>query len=96
MEKHVNLKEINLSALMLEQMHRVVTWKKANHGIPYGYLLNFVFNNFEVPLRMGAPGTTKKMLTKATLLKCEFLEERLGVYRKFQLLLNSSPLLNEK
>ncbi|KAH0746082.1 hypothetical protein KY285_007739 [Solanum tuberosum] len=36
MEKLDELKEINLPAIMLEHMHRVMTWKRAKHGIPYG------------------------------------------------------------
>jgi len=37
MEKLVELEEINLLSIMLEHMHRVMTWKQARHGIPYGY-----------------------------------------------------------
>ncbi|KAH0779224.1 hypothetical protein KY290_005651 [Solanum tuberosum] len=59
MEKLDELDEINLSAIMLEHMHRVMTWQNAKHGIPYGYLLNFVFNHFEVPVGKGVLGTTK-------------------------------------
>ncbi|KAH0748135.1 hypothetical protein KY290_027367 [Solanum tuberosum] len=58
-EKHDELEQINLPAIMLEHMHRVMTWKNAKHDIPYGYLLNFVFNHFEVPVGKGVPGTTK-------------------------------------
>ncbi|KAH0749306.1 hypothetical protein KY290_028538 [Solanum tuberosum] len=53
MEKLDALEEINLSALMLEHMHRVMTQRLAKHGIPYGYLLNFVFKHFKVPLGIG-------------------------------------------
>ncbi|KAH0633619.1 hypothetical protein KY284_036405 [Solanum tuberosum] len=49
---------------------------KAKHGIPYGYLLNYVFNHFEVPLGRGVPGTTKQMFTAATLLECECVDEK--------------------
>ncbi|KAH0722333.1 hypothetical protein KY290_005013 [Solanum tuberosum] len=48
-------KEINLPTIMLEHMHRVMTWKSAKHSIPYGYLLNHVFKHFEVPLRRVVP-----------------------------------------
>ncbi|KAH0698786.1 hypothetical protein KY284_013001 [Solanum tuberosum] len=74
MEKLDELEEINLPAIMLEHMHRVMTWKNAKHGIPYGYLLNFVFNHFEVPVGRGVPGTTKQMFTMSTLLECECIE----------------------
>ncbi|KAH0650083.1 hypothetical protein KY284_029995 [Solanum tuberosum] len=74
MEKLDELEEINLPAIMLEHMHRVMTWKKVKHGIPYGYLLNFVFNHFEMPLGRRVPSTTKQMFTAATLLECECVE----------------------
>ncbi|KAH0686189.1 hypothetical protein KY289_016952 [Solanum tuberosum] len=74
MEKLDELEEINLPAIMLEHMHRVMTWKNAKHGIPYGYLLNFVFNHFEVPVGRGVPGNTKQMFTMSTLLECECIE----------------------
>ncbi|KAH0738544.1 hypothetical protein KY290_037249 [Solanum tuberosum] len=74
MEKLDELEEINLPAIMLEHMHRVMTWKNAKHGIPYGYLLNFVFNHFEVPVGRGVPGTAKQMFTMSTLLECECIE----------------------
>lgn len=73
MEKLVNVEEINLPTLMLEHMHRVMAWKKEKYGIPYGYLFNFVFNHFEVPLGVAFPGTTKQMFTKATPLECVML-----------------------
>ncbi|KAK4725126.1 hypothetical protein R3W88_027905 [Solanum pinnatisectum] len=57
MEKLDELEEINLPAIMLEHMHKVMTWKKAKHEIPYGYLLNYVLNHFEVPMGRGVPST---------------------------------------
>lgn len=35
--------------------------ENAKYGIPYGYLLNFVFMHFEVKDGKGVPSTTKKM-----------------------------------
>ncbi|KAH0665459.1 hypothetical protein KY290_027692 [Solanum tuberosum] len=64
MEKLDELEEINLPAIMLEHMHRVMTWKNAKHGIPYGYLLNFVFNHFEIPVGKGA--TLRREVTDLT------------------------------
>lgn len=64
----VSLEEINLCALMIEHMHRVMTSKQAKHGIPYLYLLNFVFNHLKC---RWVPGTTKQMFIKGTLLECE-------------------------
>ncbi|WMV10123.1 hypothetical protein MTR67_003508 [Solanum verrucosum] len=74
MEKVDELEEINLSAIMLEHMHRVMTWKTAKYCIPYGYLLNYVFKHFEVSLGRGVPGTTKKMFIVVTLVECECIE----------------------
>lgn len=58
MEKLDELKEINLHGLVLEHMHRAMTWKRAKHGISYGYLLNYVFNHFKVLLGRGVSGTS--------------------------------------
>ncbi|KAH0633531.1 hypothetical protein KY284_036317 [Solanum tuberosum] len=74
MEKLDELEEINLPAIMLELMHRVMTWKRAKHGIPYGYLLNYVFKHLEVSLGRGVPGTTKQMFIDVTQLECECVE----------------------
>ncbi|KAH0722772.1 hypothetical protein KY290_005420 [Solanum tuberosum] len=74
MKKLDELEEINLPAIMLEHMHRVMTWKLAKQCILDGYLLNYVFKHFEVPLGRGVPGTTKQMFTVATLLECECVE----------------------
>ncbi|KAH0702585.1 hypothetical protein KY290_017900 [Solanum tuberosum] len=74
MEQLDELEAINLPGIKLEHMHKVMTWKNANHGIPYGYLLNHVFEHFRVPLGRGVPGTVKQMFSSATLLKCECTE----------------------
>lgn len=47
MEKPVNVEEINLPSLILEHMHKVMTWKHAKYGIPYGYPLNFVLTTLK-------------------------------------------------
>ncbi|KAH0723821.1 hypothetical protein KY290_005015 [Solanum tuberosum] len=54
---------------MLKHMHRGMTWKNAKHGIPYGYLLNHVFEHFGVPLGRGVVGTIKQTFSTATLLE---------------------------
>lgn len=59
MEKLSDLEEINPPAIMLEHIHRVMTSKRGNHGIPYVYLLNWVFYHYKVRLGMGVPGTVK-------------------------------------
>ncbi|KAK4737467.1 hypothetical protein R3W88_001164 [Solanum pinnatisectum] len=78
MEQLDELKAINLPAIMLEHMHRM-TRKNARHGIPYGYLLNYVFEHFGVALRRGVPGTVKQMFSPATLLECESIEGKVKV-----------------
>ncbi|KAH0686307.1 hypothetical protein KY289_017059 [Solanum tuberosum] len=79
MEQLDELEAINLPVIMLEHMHKVMTWKNAKHGIPYGYLLNHVFEHFRVPLGRGVPGTVKQMFSSATLLKCECTEGKVKV-----------------
>ena len=74
MEKLSDLEAINLLKIMLQNMHRVMTWTKGNHGIVHGYLLNWVFNHFVVPLGMGVLGTVKHMFSKSTLRDCECIE----------------------
>ena len=74
MEKLSDIKEINIPAIMLEHMDRVITWKKANCRILYGYLLIWVFQKFEVSLVMGVPGTVKHMFSKSTLRYYECIE----------------------
>lgn len=59
MEKLSKVEQINLHAIMLEHMHKVMTWKNARHGIPYVYILNHIFTHFEVPVGRGVPGTMK-------------------------------------
>lgn len=56
-----------------------MTWKSAKHGIPYGYLLNYVFKHFEVSLRREVPGTVKQMVTVVTLLECKCVQGKLRV-----------------
>ncbi|WMV18107.1 hypothetical protein MTR67_011492 [Solanum verrucosum] len=53
---------------------RVMTCKNAKHGIPYGYLPNYVFNHFKVPLGRGVPGTVKQMFSVVTFLEYECVE----------------------
>ncbi|KAH0665678.1 hypothetical protein KY285_026884 [Solanum tuberosum] len=75
MEKLDELDKINLPSIMLEHMHRVMTWKEAKHEISYGYLLNLVFNHFKVPLGKRVPGTTKQTFTMSTLLNATLKNE---------------------
>lgn len=65
MQKLYELEEINLPTW---HIHKAMTWKSSRHGIPYVYLLNFVFNHLEVPLGRGVPGTTTHVFTVVTLI----------------------------
>ncbi|WMV49881.1 hypothetical protein MTR67_043266 [Solanum verrucosum] len=76
MEQLDELEAINLPAIMLEHMHKVMTWKNSKHGIPYGYLLNYVFEHFHVTLGRGVP-SVKQMFSLATLLECECAEGKI-------------------
>ncbi|KAH0695921.1 hypothetical protein KY289_013403 [Solanum tuberosum] len=76
MEKLDELEAISLPGIMLEHMHRVMTWKSFKHGIPYEYLLNHVFEHFGVPFGIRVPGTVKQMFSAATLLECECAEDK--------------------
>jgi len=60
METLDKYKAINLSCVMLEHMNRVMTAKDGCHGMAYGYLLNRVFNYFNVPLE----GELQKLSSK--------------------------------
>ncbi|KAH0715953.1 hypothetical protein KY285_008859 [Solanum tuberosum] len=96
MEKLDELKAINLPAIILEHMHRVMTWKNSKHGIPYGYLLNHVFNHFEVPLGRGVLGTIRQMFSPATLLEYECVEGKVkGKSRVSDLLEQQESLKRE-
>ncbi|KAH0743352.1 hypothetical protein KY290_031345 [Solanum tuberosum] len=88
MEKLDELEEINLLAIMLEHMHRVMTWKTATHGIPYGYLLNYMFKHLH--------GTTKQMFIVVTLVECECVKGKAkGRYHVEDLLKQQATLKQE-
>lgn len=96
MEKLSDPEEINLPTIMLENIHRVMTWKIWNHGIPYVYLLNWVFHHFEVPLGMGVLDTFKQMFSKTTLQDCECIEGDAPGCSQVAQYWRNSPFLREK
>ncbi|KAH0636589.1 hypothetical protein KY289_036504 [Solanum tuberosum] len=74
MEQLDELEVVSLPSIMLEHIHRVMTWKNSKHGIPYEYLLIHVFEHFRVPFGRGVSGIVKQMFSPATLLECECAE----------------------
>ncbi|KAH0633577.1 hypothetical protein KY284_036363 [Solanum tuberosum] len=70
MEQLDELEVVSLPSIMLEHIHRVMTWKISKQDIPYGYLLNQVFEHFGVPLGRGVSGIVKQMFSPASLLEC--------------------------
>lgn len=79
MEALSTFQPINLSALMIEHMHKVMTVKDGKHGLTYGFLLIKVFEFFKLPCGQGIVGTKKQMLTLTTLEECEYVSRRAGV-----------------
>lgn len=51
--------QVNLLAIMLELMDKVVKKKHGKHGFPYGFLLKKVFEFFRVPLSWGITSSSK-------------------------------------
>lgn len=45
------MKEINLSALMLEHMAKIMTTKNGKRGMAYEYLLKRAFKHFDIELK---------------------------------------------
>ncbi|WMV49502.1 hypothetical protein MTR67_042887 [Solanum verrucosum] len=68
------LEAINHPRIMLELMHQIMTWRNAKHVIAYEYLLNLVFDDFEVPLARGVSGTIKQTFSMATLIEYECVQ----------------------
>lgn len=65
---------VNLSALMIHHMSRVVNASHMEQGIPYGYFLSKVFIAFEIPCGKGHVCNRKEMIREHTLVECGFGE----------------------
>lgn len=59
MQKLDELETVILQTIMLEHMHKVMTWKNDKHYIPHGCLLNCLFEHFGVYLGRGVPNIAK-------------------------------------
>ncbi|WMV46962.1 hypothetical protein MTR67_040347, partial [Solanum verrucosum] len=92
MEQLDELEVVSLPSIMLEHIHRVMTWKISKHDIPYGYLFNHVFEHFGVPLGRGVSGIVKQMFSLTTLLECECAEGKVKAKSMCMALLsNTNP-----
>lgn len=71
--------KINLSAIMLKHMDKVVNMKHGKPGLSYGFQLNKVFEFFRVPLGRGTPSLRKHKFSIDTLYQCEIIEKKYDV-----------------
>lgn len=71
MEAISKLEVINLLALRMEHITKVLTTREGKHSLAYGYLLNNVFEYFGVKLGRGVPSTIKQAFSQTTLVECE-------------------------
>lgn len=74
MECLIKFDLISLSSLIIEHIFKVVHVKKGRHGIPYGYFLNKLFDNFDIIGEKETPVTAKKMFTLNTLIENECIK----------------------
>lgn len=61
---------INLPALMIKHMSRIVDPSPGPHGLAYGFFLFSVFAAFVVPLGKGRLSIKKELLCQCTLMEC--------------------------
>lgn len=59
MEYLTKFKYINLFAIMIKYMHKVIMTKEDKHGLAYGLLWNKVFAYFDVECVLGKDGSVK-------------------------------------
>lgn len=79
MELVSSFQQLNLSAIMLKRMFKVVNKKYEKHGIPYEFLLNKVFKIFRVLLGPGTISLSKHKFSTSTSRECEIIEKKGGV-----------------
>lgn len=75
MECLSKFKFINLPAMMIQHIYNK---KEDRHGMPYGFLLNMVFDYFRVVCEKGTPRTIKKIFTLTTLDENEYIKGKVG------------------
>lgn len=59
MKMFSTLVDINILALMMEHMTKVLNMSEGRHRLAYGYLLNHVFEYYRVQLGRGIAGSIK-------------------------------------
>ena len=59
MEFLCKFESLELPALILEHMYKIVIERKVKHGMGYGYLLTKVFKYLNIPLGIGKVGSVK-------------------------------------
>lgn len=74
MEVFVTLENINLLALMIENMEKMLKIREGTHILAYGHLLNHVFEYYGVRMESELVGTIKQALCHTTLVECECSE----------------------
>lgn len=67
MEAISKFDDVNLPAVILEHMHKIINARDGRHGMSYGYFLARVFDHFKVPLGLGVRGTIKQNLIALSL-----------------------------
>lgn len=66
MEVFTTLEDINLLALMMEHMKKVLNMREGQHRLAYGYLLNHVFEYYRTRMGRGVLGTIKEDFSHTT------------------------------
>ncbi|KAH0767524.1 hypothetical protein KY285_003395 [Solanum tuberosum] len=82
MESLCTFESLNLPALMLEHMYKIVIEHKGKHGMGYGYFLTKVFKHLNIPVGLGTVGTSKQSFSLNTLVECECVEGKAGPLSK--------------
>nr|AAT38783.2 hypothetical protein SDM1_46t00006 [Solanum demissum] len=91
MEALCKFEPFNLSALMLEHMHKIVIEHNGKHGMGYGYILTKVFQHLNIPVGKGTVGAAKQSFSLNTLVECECIEGKAGPLSKMSQLQTEGP-----
>lgn len=75
-------KRVNLSDVIIEHIHKVMTAKDGKSGLAHGFWLSRVFAYFKVPCRPRKVWSVKKIFTVSTLEDNECIASQNGVKSK--------------
>lgn len=98
MESLSRMEHINLPAIMIEHIQKIMTSRDEKHGLAYGYLLNRVFISNNIKLGTKVRSTIKQAISFHMLVECECVEGRSSTKGKpqvFELLDNQEQLKHE-